>query len=809
MQPEKTYNLDRLGNRFSAFIALLLLLTGVGIWATLTSYANQQRLQDRDTLQTLRGSNAVKTLEMQMAQAQATVVSLANLSQSLYQQPQALKKTIPIILSDAHQSKLIAGGGVWSAPYAFDAEQERLAFFYGQQAERGMAEFEQYNDPEQPSYTQEEWYRPLTKMAKGSTLWSSVYRDPYTQQPMVTVSSPIWLRDKFLGVVTLDLALQGVNALVRRISEQQPGYLFLVDQQQRILAHPYLEERLDQPIEQLADLGELAEFAPEFAPLLTLSYDPSQPQILLAQSQLLGDPILDQPVNVKIFNVVESGWLLFLVSPTRTDEIGPHRTWPVVLMLLFIVGFGYVLLHQLVQRRMLSPLAALQRALQDDDNHDLNNLKDSASGPFDEIARLCVAQREVLRSSQLNLDAANLALQQQGQGMQHQAPDNSVPLALSMIKSSQSLMHIRDRENRFVLANPAYCQAVQRSQGHLLGKRYQQVFPEALASKAEQRLNRVLETQAPLSYRDQFIVKQKTENYLAQMYPLYDNAGTVTGVGYVAVNISQLSDELSQAEQSLETTQHELMNLQHNQQTSQKEQIQTNQALQHSEHRGIQLKAAGVFVERLDQRLLGNLAQYTQLLRQRLIAVYSAVLPSQDKPMAWQKLDEVEVISTQSELLHLLFNALAHPISHKQMLPYFGNYLEVFYHSNAQNRWQIELDCDPQINSERPPLEWLRVIHTLLQNATQHGFNELSKQAQITVEVRQLERGVKVSVIDNGFGLPADFDIKIAQASYPNQSHSLVVLRAWLNSHGGELSWSSELNQGSRFEAVLFDNPQA
>ncbi|WP_095499234.1 cache domain-containing protein [Paraferrimonas haliotis] len=796
--------------RFTVLMVLLLILSGAAIWATLSTAENQRLLQDSHAIQKQRGIIAAKTLQERMAQAQASAVSFAHISQSLYLSPEQLTQTIPALLNDNSQPRLIVGGGVWSAPYAFDPTKERLAYFWGQQADEGMVKFDQYNDPNEPSYVDEPWFKPLANMPDGSTHWSDAYRDPYTKQTMVTVSSPIWDKDRFLGVVTIDMAMDGINNLVRRISEQQPGYLFLADRNHRVLAHPHLDDYIEQMPDRFPSLQELVEEEPNLAPILTLSIQAANSNSEIFQMPIAKDPVLGIPVNLKVFNIGESGWKLFLVSPTISGSEGYQSSWAVALMVGFVLCFVFFLIHLYVRQSLIAPLTDLADASEQKQTNLLKALANCRQPDMARIASSMLNLNATLRSSQSNLEASNLALakQQASQSTIDARNNGAQGYFMEFMNSSSALMTIRDLQGRFITANDRYCSATQRTLHHLVGKTIAEVFPESIAEKALIRWQQVIETNKNVYFEDSYIIEQTQGFYVSKLFPIFDQDGERIAIGYIGLDCSKLKNQISNLDEQLQQVKLELQQTQQQQHQSieliDSQRTAQTQLKQHLD----QVKLSETFTEQQDQRIIQLLTNYTAILKQQLNSLYTAAIPDHvtDSDANWQQLDSVEYLMSQSNHLHLLFQALSQPLAHKQINSYLHHYIEIFNQSNHLNNVAIELRCDDAISSDFSPLHWLRMLHCLLQNATQHGFNPISENAKIIVEIQQSAQQTCLLVTDNGFGMPAKELSQLNEMDHSQNVTSLILLRAWLARHHGELMINSELNKGCQVQACISRN---
>ncbi|MBW4553078.1 MAG: hypothetical protein KME35_18495 [Aphanocapsa sp. GSE-SYN-MK-11-07L] len=81
--------------------------------------------------------------------------------------------------------------------------------------------------------------------------WTQAYIDTSGKGLMVTVAAPVYLKDEFRGTVALDVTLDALNQFVKNFDDFQ-GSLFVINQQQQLLAHPSLVSSADLEVKSAA-----------------------------------------------------------------------------------------------------------------------------------------------------------------------------------------------------------------------------------------------------------------------------------------------------------------------------------------------------------------------------------------------------------------------------------------------------------------------------------------------------------------------------------------------------------------------------
>lgn len=205
------------------------------------------------------GNNMVMAIGKRLKNIEGLAKSIANAGEKVSFSEKALRSVlINIINFDDDYS--VAGGGVWFEPKAFDNKTIRKSFFWGRDDKNKLQFFDDYNkkglnyDEDKfnkdekyknaflaaPGYQNEEWYVVVRHMkGEGQCFWSSSYMDPYSFQPMVTVTCPMKNdAGSFIGVSTVDLKLEGLNSFTEEWREKTGGYIFILDRNGKFVSFP-------------------------------------------------------------------------------------------------------------------------------------------------------------------------------------------------------------------------------------------------------------------------------------------------------------------------------------------------------------------------------------------------------------------------------------------------------------------------------------------------------------------------------------------------------------------------------------------
>ena len=394
------------------FIVTLLLILPSLIWIVKRE-VNTRVLADSKTYTIEKGQAVVNRVGQQITYIEGITKSMARAARTLPKDPKLLKALMTELLGDGSTDSIIAGGGVWPEPYKYDAEKERNSFFWGRSGSGRLEFYDDYNDPNGKGYHNEEWYVPARYYNEDTAYWSQSYMDPYSLEPMVTCTIPYAKDGELLGVVTVDVKLEGLYQLFKEEGQALNGYIFAVDRNNRFLSFP--DKKLariqsqeanpqtltyittDQMVDRLPDFKDFsasleheATMPLEYQKVKQLakrldkeSYQISESEALLiahdiqnqntrSHANLLGsfineqDPILSGTSFSSLFSVPSANWKIEVVAPMDNLVI-PTREFAnqLVLPLAAASTIGVLLALFLTHNIVVSPIKRVTDQIHD------------------------------------------------------------------------------------------------------------------------------------------------------------------------------------------------------------------------------------------------------------------------------------------------------------------------------------------------------------------------------------------------------------------------------------------------------------
>ncbi|MEI8607984.1 hybrid sensor histidine kinase/response regulator [Enterovibrio norvegicus] len=229
-----------------------------------------------------------------------------------------IEQKLATLLSNANIKNVVASGGFWPEPYLYNPSKAKASVFIAFNEDGSYRRVSDYNDASARPYQIEEWYAPARWSVPGSAYWSRAYIDPYTQEPMVTCSVPIYAEGVFFGVVTIDVRLAELQAFLTRSGQKLGGYLAMFDRSGRLMSDAESVTQGSPKFGPLPTAREIAASEPQFSELALVISVATQGDHLVRQSnhklQTLAKSMVQASPDIDI------GYALSIASEMVPDE---------------------------------------------------------------------------------------------------------------------------------------------------------------------------------------------------------------------------------------------------------------------------------------------------------------------------------------------------------------------------------------------------------------------------------------------------------------------------------------------------------
>ena len=495
--------LSSLGAKLSAYHLLFLIVLIISTVAALF-YIEQNVLlvQGHEQSKEL-GHRVVAELGQRISATETLTKNLAQMANVLVKDSEHFMNGIPKIL-DLNGDSKIAGGGIWPEPYAFDSLIERRSFFWGREASGSLKYYDDYNDMGGPGYHNEEWYVPARYLEKNQVYWSKSYMDPYSYEPMVTCTAPIYDGDHFFGVATVDLKLAGLDEFFKEKLSGVNGYIFAVDRNNKLLSYPdkssakhFHKDENDNRTEEFMTIYELQGKYSSYSKLSTLldqvnskvynlddsktgeirelskklAFQSYQIEIKEAENiaaflkgripkdeqkiQLHDDPILGKQTLIYVFVMPETGWKILVVSPVeKVNAFARQITFKILKVIILLELIVLLFMFFVMNRVVTGPLANMSEKL-----HNVSDLateeillkEEERSDEIGHLAHEVNRRSEVIKETIRKLKESNAVLEDRVKERTEE-----IESALNQVEEARKRAEAANKSKSHFLANMSH-----------------------------------------------------------------------------------------------------------------------------------------------------------------------------------------------------------------------------------------------------------------------------------------------------------------------------------------------------------------
>lgn len=295
--------------RFSLTLASILTIIALVIY-TVIVFRGEPKLVAAQIEASQQSALALsRQLSAKLGEVEGRTVALANIGETLPLRRELMKPALAKII-DSEGDQSIAGGGLWPEPGAFTPGVS-LDSLYWSRTEQGSLEFSTDNNlPGVDPYQASDWYKQGRSAQAGKCAWSDAYLDPVSKVLMTTCSVAYTRQGMFSGVATIDITLSGMADFLKANGGVTGGYAFAIDRSGNVLFLPHVD-----PGAKAATSSNTLKLYPWLSDFISWSQRKERSSNTLAIDH---DTSFDSPAYVSMERVPGTGWIVGLVTPSRT-----------------------------------------------------------------------------------------------------------------------------------------------------------------------------------------------------------------------------------------------------------------------------------------------------------------------------------------------------------------------------------------------------------------------------------------------------------------------------------------------------------
>ena len=379
----------------SLFFILVGSLFVLAMMLFFTNLKDKRLLERADAEVTLAANEVVRELLLMQHRNEQIVEDMADFASVQEISAAIIKKLLRV----SRQNEIVSGG-LWFEPYAEKDDVENVSYFYHREENGMFIEIIDYQNKTEVSYRKMEYYVLAQQLKEGSTFWTKAYTDPVTHVRMITVVSPIYRKEKFVGVASLDIALvQKQKQVFSELINSKERYFLLADRAGELLIYSHelvsigvttesLKNReLDyhypfsnflfyhelsegnntlakQLISASDDFGE--EEAKQLAYELEHKDDRHNEQLLFHSKIVIDDPIFHEPSVMAAFYFPNTSWHMLIAIPEHVilkDTIAVYNKIMIITAIFAVMAalMGYLLIRKSIVKPLESITEQIQR----------------------------------------------------------------------------------------------------------------------------------------------------------------------------------------------------------------------------------------------------------------------------------------------------------------------------------------------------------------------------------------------------------------------------------------------------------------
>jgi len=187
---------------FFLFVSIVFLISIVTVFFMMRE---NNLLQNASKEVSLVTSGILQDIRSKQVRAEETVLTLASVSSVLQKSILSQDHLVTAILESHQKNSLnIISGGIWFEPDTPGTESKVPLLFFQKTHKTQFEPVKKYPS----NFRKMAFYNIAKTLHRGETAWTEVYTDPATHIDMITVVSPIYDADIFIGTASIDIAIK-------------------------------------------------------------------------------------------------------------------------------------------------------------------------------------------------------------------------------------------------------------------------------------------------------------------------------------------------------------------------------------------------------------------------------------------------------------------------------------------------------------------------------------------------------------------------------------------------------------------------
>jgi len=283
---------------FFMIISIVFIVTMFSVLTMLKQDALVENASKEVNLATIKILNNLQNTKYRLEEIVLALASVGENRSSIN------KETIKNILK-ANNSNLITSGGIWLDSYIYDNKTKYYNCFFNRESSYKFNLIEDYIESSDNIYTKDEFYVVGKELKRGEIYWTKVYTDSVTNVKMITVVSPIYKNNIFLGVATLDIKVKDTSSKIFGDFKYDNRYLMMLDREGTlILKSTLLAKYLNNTKKFTQNCNELIDGFEELQPIINQCNYMQDFNRTISQRLFKSSPQISEEESLRIAEII-------------------------------------------------------------------------------------------------------------------------------------------------------------------------------------------------------------------------------------------------------------------------------------------------------------------------------------------------------------------------------------------------------------------------------------------------------------------------------------------------------------------------
>jgi len=391
---------------FFLFLCLAFILTLILTFSFLRESQFEENALKETSLATQK---ALSYIQKKQIEAEVIVSALSSIYEKEIYDTHENHTLIPSILETSMSNHIhMQSAGVWFEPYSIDKKSKNHMLFFNRNQDNKFYCTDAYLPPNKMNYRDMTFYTLGKALKDNETAWTNVYTDPVTKIRMITVVSPIYRKEKFIGVASLDLSIGNPDKKFWSNIDTKNKYIFALDQKGYYIGKSNLLEQYTKNSDNIYDIQEspVKHLIDTIKPVLE-RHDheiTDEESIEKDMFRIENDPILHTKSIVVTYHLPSTHWHI-IIGMNEADIMSEYNQtfqnilWLIIILTLIATLLGYVILQII----FIKPITSINEQLEDNMSKDAlqyKHLECEDKGEIGTLVKNLNARTSALESAQ-------------------------------------------------------------------------------------------------------------------------------------------------------------------------------------------------------------------------------------------------------------------------------------------------------------------------------------------------------------------------------------------------------------------------